>query len=216
MKIFTITMAILFTSFVCSCASIMQKEVKEPKKIKEYKEKVIDVETCIKDDTNYMNTMYGKDNFRWYECGIQLKDYLDSVDNEGEVVDVTNVFMIISDKGKSYDTNIILFNHSSLGTAIEMLPSLWIEEDVPIKENLVDVKFKTAFKLARKSKPILHTKHVVLRKHLGPLDINPQYTFGNNHGLLFVDAHTGVVSYEQPAFRGTGFQTWLGEFPSEL
>ena len=210
MKILTITMAILFTSFICSCASIMQKETKETT------EEPIDVEECIKSDTAYLVEHYGKSNFRWYECGMQLKDYLDSIDNKGEVIALTNVFMIISEKGKSYDTNIIMFRHNSSENSIEILPSLWIEEDIPIEENLVEVKFKTAVKLARKSKPILHTKHVVLREHLGPLDINPQYTFGNNHGLLFVDAHTGVVSYEQPAFRGTGFQTWLGEFPSEL
>ena len=44
MKIFTIAMAILFTSFICSCASIMQKETKEPKQIKE---------------TNYMQILDG-------------------------------------------------------------------------------------------------------------------------------------------------------------
>ena len=209
MKIFIIAVAVLFTSFVCSCASIMQKENTK------YSEKEIDVEECIKTDTAYLIANYGKGNFRWYECGVQLKDYLDAENNDGSVVDLTNIFMVISDKDNSFDTNIVMFRHTQKEDTIEILSSLWVEEDVNIKENLVDVKFKTAVKLARKTTPILHTKHVVLRKHLGPLDINPQYTFGNNHGLLFVDAHTGVVSYEQPAFRGTGFETWLGEWPQK-
>jgi hypothetical protein len=181
----------------------------------EDEERDLEVENCIKTDTAYLVEKYGKDNFRWYECSMQLRDYLDDELNDGTIVELTNIFMILSDKDNSFDTNIIMFRHTVKEDTIQILPSLWVEEDVNIKEHLVDVKFKTAVKLARKSNPKLHTKHAVLRKHLGPLDINPQYTFGNNHGLIFVDAATGVVSYEQPAFRGTGFETWLGEWPQK-
>jgi hypothetical protein len=210
MKIFNFIIAIFFVSIVCSCASVMQE-----KEEIEDEEKDLEVENCIKTDTAYLVEKYGKDNFRWYECSMQLRDYLDDELNDGTIVELTNIFMILSDKDNSFDTNIIMFRHTSKEDTIQILPSLWVEEDVNIKEHLVDVKFKTAVKLARKSNPKLHTKHAVLRKHLGPLDINPQYTFGNNHGLIFVDAATGVVSYEQPAFRGTGFETWLGEWPQK-
>ena len=120
--------------------------------------------------------------------------------------------MIITDKD-AFDTNIIMFRHTLDGDITTNIPSMVIEEDVPIKEHLVSVKFKEALKKALTANSKLHTKHVILRKHLGPLDINPQYTFGNNHGLIFIDAANGNMSYEQPAFRGTGFETWLGEWP---
>lgn len=210
MKIFNFIIAVFFVSIVCSCASVMQE-----KEEIEDGERDLEVENCIKTDTAYLVEKYGKDNFRWYECSMQLRDYLDDELNDGTIVELTNIFMILSDKDNSFDTNIIMFRHTVKEDTIQILPSLWVEEDVNIKEHLVDVKFKTAVKLARKSNPKLHTKHAVLRKHLGPLDINPQYTFGNNHGLIFVDAATGVVSYEQPAFRGTGFETWLGEWPQK-
>ena len=59
----------------------------------------------------------------------------------------------------------------------------------------------------------LHTKHLVLRKQLGPNATNPVYIFGNNQGLIFVDAKTGRLTHDSPAFARTGFVTWLGEWP---
>lgn len=172
----------------------------------------LDVDKIMADDLAYMKEKY-KNDYRWYEFSMHLKDYLDAEGYDGAVDDITNIFMILTDPEKSYDTNIIMFRHTLEGDSITIIPSLWIEEDVNIKEGLVDVKWKDAFKKALTSKPVLHTKRVVLRKHLGPLDINPQWTFGNNHGLIFIDAAYGVLVHDQPAFRGTGFNTWYGEWP---
>lgn len=169
------------------------------------------------EDINYSDLQYMKENYkteyRWYQSSVLLKDYLDTEGNTGEIAELTNIFMIINDPGNSFDTNIIMFRHTLEGDNITIIPSLWIEEDVNIKEGLVDVKFKDAVKKALTSKPVLHTKRVVLRKHLGPRDINPQYTFGNNHGLIFIDAAYGTLAHEQPAFMGTPFETWYGEWP---
>lgn len=175
--------------------------------------RILNVEDINYGDLQYMKEHY-KNDYRWYQSSILLKDYLDVENQTSEVAEITNIFMIITDPDKSYDTNIIMFRHTLEDDDIDIIPSLWIEEDVNIKENYVEVKFKDAVKKARESKPILHTKRVVLRKHLGPLDINPQWTFGNNHGLVFIDATYGTLSTEQPAFRGTGFQTWYGEWPN--
>ena len=174
--------------------------------------RILNVEDINYSDLEYMKENY-KTEYRWYECSLRLKEYLDAEGNNGDVEEITNIFMIVTDPGKSYDTNIVMFRHTLTGDEMVILPSLWIEEDVNIKENMVDVKFKDAFKKALTSKPVLHTKRVVLRKHLGPRDINPQWTFGNNHGLIFIDAAYGSIAHEQPAFMGTGFNTWYGEWP---
>lgn len=169
------------------------------------------------EDINYSDLQYMKDNYkteyRWYSCNVLLKDYLDAKDFNNEVTEITNIFTVQNDPKNSNDAHVIMFRHTLEDDDIDLIPSLWIEEDVPIKEHLVSVKFKEALKKALTANPKLHTKHVILRKHLGPLEINPQYTFGNNKGLIFIDASNGNMSYEQPAFRGTGFQTWLGEWP---
>lgn len=174
--------------------------------------RILNVEDINEGDLQYMKENY-KNNYRWYQSSILLKEYLDAENQTGEVAEITNIFMIITDPGKSFDTNIIMFRHTLEDDDIDIIPSLWIEEDVNIKEGLVDVKFKDAVKKALTSKPVLHTKRVVLRDHLGPRDINPQYTFGNNHGLIFIDATYGTLAHEQPAFMGTPFETWYGEWP---
>lgn len=171
----------------------------------------ISFEDCVKSDLEWMDKRYGS-NYRWYECGIKMKSYLDE-DNDGAIEDLTNVFMIRSDSGKSYDTNVILLHHGKEGFGIYNLESKWVEEDVPMYREQINVIYKESLIKAKSVKLIPHTKHVVLRKQLGPINENPQYIYGNNHGLLFVDATTGYVSHESPAFEGTGFVTWLGEWP---
>lgn len=168
-------------------------------------------EDLIASDQQYMKKNYGTD-YRWYESSAVLFNYLDSENCGGTIVELTNIFMIRSDKD-SYDTNIIMFKHTIEGDEIQILPSHWVEEDVFIPYDKVDLTFKGAALKTKQVNSRPHSKHVVLRKQLGPINENPQYIFGNNHGLLFVDSITGDVNYESPAFEGTGFVTWLGEWP---
>lgn len=168
-------------------------------------------EDLIASDQQYMKKHYGTD-YRWYESGAVLFNYLDSENCGGTIVELTNIFMIRSDED-SYDTNIIMFKHTIESDEIQILPSHWVEEDVFIIPEKVRTTFKQATLQAKNASPKLHTKHVVLRKQLGPRDTNPQYIFGNNHGLVFVDASSGYMRYDSPAFENTGFITWLGEWP---
>lgn len=168
-------------------------------------------EDCIKQDLAYMDKYYGS-NYRWYESSALLKTYLDE-GSDGEIEDMMNVFMVRSDPGNSYDTNILMIHHDVTGTGYFHLKSKWVEEDVFIEPYLVRYTFKDSLVKAQSVKPMLHTKHVVLRKQLGPNNSNPQYIYGNNHGLLFIDADTGTISHDSPAFQNTGFVTWLGEWP---
>ena len=54
---------------------------------------------------------------------------------------------------------------------------------------------------------------MVLRKQVGPVDANPQWIFGNLHSQIYVDAVTGAVSKDNPAFDGLNLGTPLGEWP---
>ena len=199
-----------------ACATFEEEKTTEPVEVKTITvtstKTELDVDKIMADDLAYMKENY-KSDYRWYQFSMHLKDYLDAEGFDGSVDDITNVFMIISDKGNAFDTNIIMFRHTLTEDSVSIIPSLWIEQDVNIKEGLVDLKWKDAFKKAFTSKPVLHTKRVVLRDHLGPRDINPQWTVGNNHGLIFIDAAYGTLAHEQPAFMGTPFETWYGEWP---
>ena len=168
-------------------------------------------EDCIEEDCKYMKETYG-DDYRWYEASAILCDYLDAENTDGTIAELTNIFMIRADKD-SYDTNIIMFIHTTEGTVTQIIPSHWVEEDVFIIPERVRITFNRAWKTALKATPILHTKHVVLRKQLGPNDTAPQYIFGNNHGLVFIDAFSCQLNYESPAFERTGFETWRGTWP---
>ena len=196
--------AILFNLFLmCTLIGCIHYEDKTPQPIS--------FDDCMRRDLAWMDQHYGND-YRWYECGILMKSYLDE-DNDGSIADLTNVFMIRSDPGKSYDTNVVLLHHGKGGFGIFNLESKWVEEDVFMKKDQINVIFKESLIKAKSTKPLLHTKHVVLRKQLGPNDANPQYIYGNNHGLLFIDATTGYISHDSPAFFNTGFDTWLGKWP---
>lgn len=198
-------LATVIASALIACAAVGCVHYEDTPK------KIVSFDDCMRQDNDWMSHRYGND-YRWYGCGMLLKDYLDE-DCDGTLVDLTNVFMVRSDPGKSYDTNIIMLHHDSRGMGVYELKSRWVEEDVFIKKELVNVTLKESLIKAKSVKPVLHTKHVVLRKQLGPNDTNPQFIYGNNHGLVFIDARTCQAATDSPAFRNTGFITWLGEWP---
>lgn len=173
--------------------------------------RILSTDDCIKNDHQYMDKHY-KNNYRWYECGVLLHKFLDE-DGGGAIEEITNVFQILTD-GESHDTNMIIFRHTLEGDSVEIYSSLWVEEDVPMYKEDVNITFREAInKIKALPNDKLHTRHVVLRKQLGPNNARPQYIFGNNQQLIFVDAAFGDVYFESPSFANTGFATWLGEWP---
>lgn len=185
---------------ISACSSIVASDKTE-----------LNVDKIISSDLEYMALNYGED-YRWYGLNMLLKEYLDESD-EGSVVEAINTFMILSDPKKSYDTNILRIKHTLKDDTVEIIPSLWVEEDVSMNKSDIKLSFKESYKIASAATPKLHTKRVVLRKQLGPNNANPQFIYGNNHGLLFVDSYYGYSSSEAPSFQGTGFATWLGDWP---
>ena len=77
----------------------------------------------------------------------------------------------------------------------------------------IKVSFKEAYnKIMATNYPKPHSRHVVLRKEIGPQDANPQYIFGNSQAQIYVDAVTGDVTDKNPAFPAD-LKMPLGEWP---
>ena len=128
---------------------------------------------------------------------------------------VVNVFQVIEKYSDTcFDTFVYKYQHFADGTIKEdSVHGFWVE-DYPLNEEAIKVTFKEAYeKVMAVNLPKPHTRQVVLRKQVGPVDANPQWIFGNLHSQIYVDAVTGEVSNENPAFRGLNLGTPLGEWP---
>lgn len=153
-------------------------------------------------------------DYRWYETGVQLNDWLDE-DCDGTINMVVNVFQVVEDRGAgSFDTFVVKYQHFADGSVNEEgVHGFWIE-DYPMEEEEIKVTFVQAFDLVmRTNYPKPHTRQVVLRKEVGPKACNPQWIFGNLRSQLYVDAVTGEVRPTSPAFDGLNLGTPLGEWP---
>lgn len=171
------------------------------------------VENVISTDRQAMYLAHGGD-YRWYETGIQLKDWLDE-ENDGAIDMVVNIFQAIEEyDSTSFDTYVYKYQHFSDGTVNEdSVHGFWIEDD-PLEQEVIKVTFKEAYqKIQEVNLPRPHSRQVVLRKPIGPKDCNPQWVFGNLHEQIWVDAVTGEVANSNPAFDGLNLGTPLGEWP---
>ena len=209
-KIFAILASIALLIGVSSCNSCTNQS-KEAKADAEVAELV--VENVISVDREAMFLAHGGD-YRWYETGIQLVNWLDE-ENDGAIAMVVNVFQVIEEyDSTSFDTFVYKYQHFADGTVNEEgIHGFWVE-DCPLNEEAIKVSFKEAFeKVQEVNLPKPHTRQVVLRKQVGPVDANPQWIFGNLHSQIYVDAVTGEVANSNPAFKGTNLGTPLGEWP---
>ena len=94
------------------------------------------------------------------------------------------------------------------------ISSVYYKEEPVVNEEVIKVTFAEAFqKVQEVNLPKPHTRQVVLRKQVGPVEANPQWIFGNLHSQIYVDAVTGAVSKDNPAFDGLNLGTPLGEWP---
>lgn len=171
------------------------------------------VENVISTDRQAMFLAHGG-NYRWYETGVQLKNWLDE-ENDGTIDMVVNVFQVVEQCSETtYDTFVYKYQHFADGTVNEdEIHGFWVE-DWPLETEVIKVTFKEAFeKVMEVNLPKPHTRQVVLRKQVGPVEANPQWIFGNLHSQIYVDAVTGEVSKDNPAFDGLNLGTPLGEWP---
>lgn len=212
MKKFILMFAVLLGLASCSSCGNGDKKGADSKQLAA--NNGINVESIISTDKEDMYLNY-KEDYRWFETQMVLKDFLDDEKCDGTVEKVSNVFQVVEGDEKCMDVHVIMYNHTSGvdTTDVEVIHSFWIEDD-PLNSEPIKITYKEAFKRlmeANIAKP--HSRHCILRKEIGPKDCNPQYIFGNTHETVFVDAVTGKVSGKNPAFDGGDFGKPLGEWP---
>ena len=210
-KLFGILASLLLIIGISACTCSSEKKVQGNDTLRSGE--AATVENLISLDRQAMYVAHGG-NYRWYETGIQLKNWLDE-ENDGTVDMVVNVFQAIEEyDSTSFDTFVYKYQHFSDGSVNEEgIHGFWVE-DYPLNEEVIKVSFKEAFeKIQEVNYPKPHTRQVVLRKQVGPVDANPQWIFGNLHSQLYVDAVTGEVRPTNPAFDGLNLGTPLGEWP---
>ena len=151
------------------------------------------VENFISMDKEFVFVNYS-DDYRWYETNVTLKNFLDEADSLG-IDEVGNVFQFVKD-----DPQVVITAHNDSIDRVELFNSFWIE-DFDMSEDSIVVTFREAFdKVMATNLPKPHSKHVILRKPMGPLDCNPQWVFGNVDSQIWIDAVTGNVAESNPAF----------------
>ena len=210
-KLFGILASLLLIIGISACTCSSEKKVQGNDVLRSGE--AATVENLISLDRQAMYVAHGGD-YRWYETGVQLKNWLDE-ENDGTVDMVVNVFQVIEEyDSTSFDTFVYKYQHFADGTVNEEgIHGFWVE-DYPLNEEVIKVSFKEAFeKIQEVNYPKPHTRQVVLRKQVGPVDANPQWIFGNLHSQLYVDAVTGEVRPTNPAFDGLNLGTPLGEWP---
>lgn len=152
------------------------------------------------------------DDYRWFETGVVLKDWLDE-ENDGSIEMVVNVFQTVIERGNGFDTMVYKFQHTVEGTVEDNIHGFWMEDN-PLNDEAIVLTFEQAFeRVMAVNMPKPHTKQVVLRKQVGPVDCNPQWIFGNARAQIYVDAVTGDVTDKNPAFGSLNLGTPLGEWP---
>lgn len=206
-KFFVFLMGLMLMIGMSSCTCTQQKDNGEVGVAE------LNVEHIIATDRQAMFVEHGGD-YRWYETGVQLKDWLDE-ENDGAIDMVVNVFQVVEDYNEnSFDTYVYKFQHFSDGTVNEEgIHGFWVE-DWPLEHEAIKVTFKEAYdKVMEVNLPKPHTRQVVLRKEVGPKECNPQWIFGNLRSQIYVDAVTGEVSPTSPAFNALNIGTPLGEWP---
>lgn len=181
MKKLLVLLAVMFTLVSCKCSHI--------------KENVgINVEEINQADYNYMSENYG--DFKWYECEILLNDFLNK-ENDGTIAELVNVFQV----NDSINSQVYKFQHFPDGTTnVDSIMGFYVENLNMTLEDIT-IPYDSAYSLIMSvNYPKPESRHVTIRKPLGPQICNTQYIFGNKNSQLWVDAFTGEVKTSNPAF----------------
>jgi len=192
-KLIYIFVGILALIGISSCKCQSEKQA-EPT----FEQSELIVENVVSADKEKMFLDYGSD-YRWFETCIVLNDYLDEADS-CSINGISNIFQVVTEMEGGADVNVIMFTHVGDTTDVQVVHTFWIE-DSPMNNDSLAVTFTDAYeKVMEVNLPKPHSKHVVLRKEVGPLEANPQYIFGNQESQIYVDATTGEVRNYNPVF----------------
>lgn len=188
-KFLTFLMAFAFLLGVSSCTSCNKEEKQDNL-----------VEQTVKQDREYMCNNYGC-GYIYFETQIKLTEYIDEDGCTGDVASILNVFQIVEGEDTAFDTHVYLLKHEGDTFTEKIVEDIWIEDCDMAKDNIT-ITYRQAYENLMKANCIKpHSNDCVLRKMVGPYECNPQYIFGGAFDdCVFVDAFTGEVSLDNPAF----------------
>ena len=163
-------------------------------------ESSIIVENTISVDREYMALNYG--DYKWYETCVVYDNYIDA-DTTIVVEGVSNIFQVlVAVDDNSFDTKVVSIAHIKDNSRVEVRERAFWVGDFPLNDETIALTFDDAFeRLMEANLPKPHSKYVVLRREIGPKPgVNAQYIFGNANYQVYVDAVTGDVRPNNPAF----------------
>lgn len=189
MKKFILALIALVTMYSCACN---REQNEEPT--------IATVEDIIAVDRENMRLTYGED-YRWYETSIVLNKYVDAEDTDMSIQSLTNVFQVLTMvTDHSGDIKVVTYFHEGDSTTVNVVEDLWVGDE-PLNDQPIVVTFEDAYsRLIQANIVKPHSRMVVLRKEVAPLDANPQWIFGNVDWQVYIDAITGDVRRNNPAF----------------
>lgn len=166
--------------------------------------KGVDVDYITGCDISWMGMHYPDVEWRWLECCVDMKDFIDEADT-CEVLAVANIFSYIeiidSVKG-TFKPYVILRAHTADTSVIEIREGLWVGDD-PMGEYIpMNIDFPHAWVRMMEANCVKpHSKHCVLRKEVGPVGgLDPIYIFGNPSAQVYVMSNNGDVTTHNPVF----------------
>ena len=150
------------------------------------------VEQQIAVDREYVWLHYGH-QYKWYETEVMFENFFDAEDAGFSILEAVNIFQA--------EKTAIKCQHFDEYTEYGDAAALWVG-DFDLSEENVKLTFKDAYDRMQQANYVKpHGRFCTLRREVGPIpNINPQYVFGNKQRQLYVDAVTGEVTDNNPAF----------------
>lgn len=205
-KIFMIALAFAVCAMFASCNSCSSNKDNPANDEITYVVDGVDVNWANDSDISWMGMHYADCEWRWLECCVDMKDFIDETGDTATVMAVANIFSVvkvIDSTSGAFTTTVILRARTADTSVTEIKENaLWVGDDPMNEYNPMNIDFAHAWDrmmIANCVKP--HSKHCVLRKEVGPTpNVDPIYIFGNQDAQVYVMSNTGEVTTTNPVF----------------
>lgn len=206
-KLFTCLLLAIASFMATGCAGCQSEKNVQPKESVNYH----DYDGVVQDFTAgvshiqamHRQTMFmtlGVKEYEWRNTRVIFNDTidLDALD-QLHITDINDVFYYWSDE-KGPQTQYI---NSNVKQGVQIpwpINDVWIEDE-DMSDSAIKLSCEDALQRLKEYNGIVPKAcFITLRKPVGPLDCNPQWTIGDAYNVLFIDAVTGQVRDWCPAF----------------
>lgn len=141
----------------------------------------------------------GVKEYEWRNTRVIFNDTidLDALD-QLHITDINDVFYYWDEQGPW-----VQYVNSNVKQGVQIpwpINDVWIEDE-DMSESAIKLSCEDALQRLKEYNGIVPKAcFITLRKPVGPLDCNPQWTIGDAYNVLFIDAETGQVRDWCPAF----------------